>query len=773
MRMLPTPPAPCIVLVCGLLLSHFVAARGADDAPASAAHWSFQPIRARLRDWPQSTRPVASPIDQFLLAKLQHEQVVPSPVAAAATLIKRLHLDLVGLLPTPEESQRFVIAVAPDRAARAVDRLLASPAYGERWARPWLDLCHYADSDGYLTDQRRPVAWRYRDWLVGALNQDLPFDQFTIRQLAGDLLPDATQDQKLATGFLRQTLSNREGGADLEEFRVLQVVDRTEMVSTIWLGMTIGCARCHDHKYDPVSQREFYQLYAFLDGADEVNIDAPLPRERATYQRTYPEYAKKRQARIAPHQPALYDLMRKWELRLLQAMRHPGEDAHWDRQWELLGLIWGGGLGEGQLEGTQIAQLQPAQRTFRQQQDLLDYFLGHTGGIDPAAASQLKLDALRGDLAQLKQEFLRATRAPTMRATQVPRSSYLHVAGDFRERGPTVFPATPQCLSVGEGALKPVRSTGNPRRDRLRLARWLVDPQNPLPARVTVNRAWQQFFGNGLVLTTEDFGVQGERPSHPALLDWLAGEFMRRQWSFKQLHRQIVSSDAYQRSSHPRPELATRDPENRWLARQNALRVPAETVRDITLTASGQLTFVVGGPSVFPPQPERVIKEAFGNHPWQVSTGAHRHRRSLYTFVQRTAPFAQSTIFDAPNPNETCTRRERSNTPLQALVLLNDATFLDAAKALAQRIVEGTTGEFPVRLRFAYSICLARRPTVPEQQRLAFYLKEFRSQLRKDPQAVDQLTDTMVLKETKALDAASWVGLASVLLNLHEFITRE
>ena len=770
---IPSQSALCIALAYTLLASPFVSAQAADARSSGTAHWSFQPLREPHRAWTQLAVPVSSPIDQFLLEKLQREQVAPSPAAAAPTLIKRLYLDLVGLLPTPQESRHFSISVTPDRASRAVDRLLASPAYGERWARPWLDLCHYADSDGYLTDQRRPVAWRYRDWLVRALNQDLPFDLFTIHQLAGDLLPDATQDQKLATGFLRQTLSNREGGADLEEFRVLQVVDRTEMVSTIWLGMTVGCARCHDHKYDPITQREFYQLYAFLDGADEVNIDAPLPHERTAYLHTYPEYAKKRQARITPQQNALYGLMRKWELRLLQAMRQPGQDAHWDRQWELLGLIWGGGLGEGQLEGTQIAQLEPAQRTFRQQQDLLDYFLHHTGGIDPAAASQLKLDALRGDLAQLKQEFLRATRAPTMRATQVPRSSYLHVAGDFRDRGPTVFPATPQCLTVGNGSLAAVQSKGDPRHDRLQLAHWLVDHKNPLPARVTVNRAWQQLFGNGLVLTTEDFGVQGERPSHPALLDWLAGEFMHREWSFKQLHRQIVSSDAYQRSSHPRPELETRDPDNRWLARQNALRVPAETVRDITLTASGQLTLAVGGPSVFPPQPERVIKEAFGNHPWQVSAGANRHRRSLYTFVQRTAPFAQATIFDAPNPNETCTRRERSNTPLQALVLLNDATFLDAAKALAQRILTGKTKGFPERLRFAYSICLARRPTFREQERLTIYLKEFRSQLQTDPQAVNQLTDTMVLKQTASLDAAAWVGLASVLLNLHEFITRE
>ena len=774
MRRFPTPFLVYTPIACGLLALTLAPARGSDDPPASAVHWSFQPIRLTNRAWTQPVGSVSSPIDQFLLARLRREGVVPSPPAHAATLVKRLHLDLVGLLPTPAESQQFTISAAPDRAFRTVDRLLASPAYGERWARPWLDLCHYADSDGYLTDQRRPVAWRYRDWLVRVLNEDLPFDQFTIRQLAGDLLPDATQDQQLATGFLRQTLSNREGGADLEEFRVLQVVDRTEMVGTIWLGMTVGCARCHDHKYDPLSQREFYQLYAFLDGADEVNIDAPLPHEQATYQRTYPAYAQKRQARIAPQQAALYDLMRKWELRLLQAMRQPGEDAHWDRQWELLGLIWGGGLGEGQLEGTQIAQLEPAQRTFRQQQDLLDYFLRTSGGITPPAGSKLKLDALRADLAQLKQEFLSATRAPTMRATQVPRSSYIHVAGDFRDRGPTVFPATPQCLTVANGTLNPVRSTGNPRRDRLQLAQWLVNRQNPLPARVTVNRTWQQLFGNGLVLTTEDFGAQGERPSHPALLDWLAAEFMHRGWSFKMLHRQIVSSDTYQRSSRPRPELTARDPENRWLARQNALRVPAETVRDITLTASGLLTRVVGGPSVFPPQPERVIKEAFGNHPWQVSTGANRHRRSLYTFVQRTAPFAQSTIFDAPNPNETCTRRDRSNTPLQALVLLNDATFLDAAKALAQRILQDETKGFSTRLDFAFSICLARPPSAPERQRLATYLEEFRSQLETDPQAVTELTNSMDLKNNiAALDAASWVGLASVLLNLHEFITRE
>ncbi|MAV36433.1 MAG: hypothetical protein CMJ59_13360 [Planctomycetaceae bacterium] len=763
-----------ITLCCSLLLSAVDSVPGEDALQPAETHWSFQPLRQpRLANLDRLAP--ASPIDGFLLDRLTRERIDASPRAGDTTLIKRLYLDLVGLLPTPTETRRFAASSAPDRDLRTVDRLLASPAYGERWARPWLDLCHYADSDGYLTDQRRPVAWRYRDWLVQALNEDLPFDQFTISQLAGDLLPETTLKQKLATGFLRQTLSNREGGADLEEFRVLQVVDRTELVGAVWLGMTVGCARCHNHKYDPISQREFYQLYAFFDGADEVNIDAPLPHEQPAYQRAYPTYLRKRQERIAPQEGAIYALMRKWELRVLEAWQQPAEDAHWDRQWELLGLVWGGGLGEGQLEGTQIVKLGPPQRTFRQQQDLLDYFLRHTGGIDSAAASALKLDALRADLQKLKTEFQTATRAPTMRATQVPRTSYVHRAGDFRDHGEDVRPGTPRWLERCVPALARIQpsESADPDSDRLSLARWLVDPAHPLTARVTVNRAWQQLFGNGLVLTTEDFGKQGQPPSHPALLDWLAAEFIHRDWSSKMLHHLIVTSEAYRRSSRPRAELTARDPENRLLARQQALRVPAETLRDMTLAASGLLSRVGGGPSVFPPQPERVIKEAFGNHPWQISVGANRYRRSLYTFVQRTAPFAQSTLFDAPNPNETCTRRERSNTPLQALVLLNDETFLEAAKALSRKILQRPAGGFRRRLDYAFSVCLSRLPRESERQRLAAYLTEFRTQLQADPHAVQQLIAGSEWEGIAAHDAAAWVGLSSVLLNLHEFITRE
>ena len=362
-----------------------------------------------------------------------------------------------------------------------------------------------------------------------------------------------------------------------------------------------------------------------------------------------------------------------------------------------------------------------------------------------------------------------------MRATQVPRTSYVHRAGDFRDRGENVRPGTPRWLERCVPALDRIQpsQSADPDSDRLSLARWLVDPAHPLTARVTVNRAWQQLFGNGLVLTTENFGKQGQPPSHPALLDWLAAEFIHRDWSSKMLHHLIVTSEAYRRSSRPRSELMARDPENRLLARQQALRVPAETLRDMTLAASGLLSRVGGGPSVFPPQPERVIKEAFGNHAWQISVGANRYRRSLFTFVQRTAPFAQSTLFDAPNPNETCTRRERSNTPLQALVLLNDEAFLEAAKALSRRILQGPADGFRRRLDYAFSVCLSRLPKESERQRLSAYLTEFRTQLQADPHAVQQLIAGSEWEGIAAHDAAAWVGLSSVLLNLHEFITRE
>ncbi len=795
---------------------------------ADELHWSFRkitrptPPRVRKADWPRNGS------DSFVLASLEKENVAPSPDADRVTLIRRVTLDLIGLPPTPEEVAEFVHDEQPDAYERLVDRLLASPHYGERWARPWLDLCHYGDSDGHLTDQLRPVAWRYRDWLTRMLNDNLPFDEFTVRQIAGDLLTpgepggvsprtsantptppgaDAPRlaedrfnfDRVLGTGFLRQTLSNREGGADLEEFRVAQIVDRTSMVGTIWLGLTVGCARCHDHKYDPLTQAEFFRMFAFFDDADEVNIDAPLPDEVASYQRSRPEYERRRREVVEPFRTGLTELQKQWETKALYAAAHPGEDHVWDRQWEVLGLIWGGHLGEGQLEGCEIVRLPWDKRTQRQQDDWLDYFLAHGSIVDAKKFAELKLPELQQKLIALKKEFpaAHATRAPVMQAAFAPRQTYIHERGEFRSRGADVSPEIPACVRRGspdpaastdrrspksEETFGPTSVRGQETRaqrdaPRLALARWLVSPDNTLTTRVTANRMWQEFFGRGLVVTSDDFGTKGNPPSHPELLDWLAAEFVGQAsqpdperdetlgsnrvgqgrptygWDIKRMHRQIVTSATYRQSSCPREELATRDPNNVLLARQNSLRVPAETVRDSALAVSGLLSRKLGGPSVFPPQHERVTMEAFGSNSWKTSEGADRYRRGLYTFILRTSPFAQAITFDAPPPVDVCTRRDRSNTPLQALTLLNDPVFGEMATALSERVRREGGVSDQDRLRFAWKICFGRSGTEAELARLQQYFN-FQRDTNKD-------------------ESAAWTNLASVLLNLHEFITRD
>jgi hypothetical protein len=733
-----------------------------DAAVATNEHWAFMPLRRPTVPATACTDWSRTPIDQFILHRLESDGIAPSPVADRATLLRRVALDLVGLPPAPADVAAFVADERSDAYERAVDRLLASPHYGERWAGPWLDLCHYADTEGYLQDKLRPVAWRYRAWLVDALNGDLPFDEFTIEQLAGDLLPNPTIDQLLATGFLRNTLSNREGGADLEEFRVEQVVDRTTMVGIAWLGLTIGCARCHDHKYDPISQRDFYRMYAYFDSADEVNIDAPLPGEAEPRQAAWPDYQRKRAELIAPVAAPLAELQRRWELRLLEAVAHPGVDSVWDRQWEVLGLIWGEDHGEGQLEGTQIVLLDPARRTQDQQDRLLDYFLQHGGIIDPARFNELKLGELGQALRTMAAELPKVTRAPAMRETQNPRRAYLHVRGDFRTRGIDIERGTPDCLP-------PLPSGAEP--NRLALARWLVSAENPLTARVVVNRAWQEFFGRGIVATSDNFGTQGGLPSHPDLLDWLASEFRETGWSMKRLHRLIVTSAVYRQASQFRPELAVRDPNNVLLARQSGLRLTSDQVRDAALFVSGLLSPRLGGPSVFPPQPLSVVQEGFDNK-WVESTGEDRYRRGLYTFRQRLSPFAQGVTFDAPSLSRACTRRERSNTPLQALNLLNDPVFVECARAFAARILREQPEDGMPRIDLAFRLALARSPTPAEQARLAAYLDEQRSILRDNPPPADVLA-ALSPAGIDPLEGAAWTGLCSVFLNLHEFITRE
>jgi len=726
----------------------------------TAEHWSYQPIG---RPVPPRANGLQNGIDGFVRERLRQERITPSPEADRATLVRRVTLDLVGLPPTPGQVDAFLADDRPDAYERLVDRLLASPRYGERWARPWLDLCHYADTDGYLTDQLRPVAWRYRHWLIGALNANMPFDQFTVEQLAGDLLPEATQDQRIATGFLRQTLSNREGGADIEEFRVFQVLDRVSMVGTTWLGLTVGCARCHDHKYDSLSQQEFYQLYAFFNNADEVNFDAPLPNEITAYRVNRPEYERQRRELFAGKRIGAEQLQRRWEEKMLYAWKHPGEDHVWDRQWELLGLVWGGGLGEGQLEGTEICKLAWEKRSERQKDDLMDYSLGRASMVDPDKYKELELGSLKSKLDELKTQFPAVSRAPAMQAAVNHRQTYIHTRGEFREPGLDVQPGGLACLP-------PV--TARDEDPRLAFARWLVSRENPLTARVVVNRVWQEFFGIGLVDTPEDFGTRGSRPTHPELLDWLAGQFIDSGWDVKQLQRLIVISATYRQSSRPRRALADRDPRNRLLYRQQSLRIPGEAIRDVALAASGLLSTRMGGASVRPPQPQSVIEEAFGSNPWEVETGEHRYRRAVYTFILRTTPYALTATFDTPSPQEPCAWRDRSNTPLQALTLLNDPAFFEMAQALAGRVLAAGPGSDRDRLVNAFRLCLGRHPASEEIEQLEQYLDGQRRYLASHPQQVEAML-TIEAGSISPVEMAAWSSTCSVLLNLHEFITRD
>ena len=726
-------------------------------------HWSFVPPKQPAIPAVRNQNWVRNPIDAFVLARLETENIKPSPEAARATLLRRLSLDLTGLPPTPRQLDAFLADTRQRAYKQLVDDLLDSKHYGEKWARPWLDLARYADSDGYETDQLRPWAWRWRHWVIEALNRDMPFDEFTIEQLAGDLLPSAKVEQQVATGYHRNTVSNREGGADLEEFRVDQIVDRAANTGLVWLGLTVGCARCHDHKYDPVSQKEFYQLYAFFNTADEVNIDAPLAGDIGPYLAARREYEAKRDELLAPVRDELAPLQAEWERKLLAADADPGKIHVWDRAWEVLGLIWGGNWGEGQLEGQRIVKIPGDKRTKDQADRLFDYFLRRGSKINPERFEELKIKELSEKVEALKEEYPKLTRAQILVESPEPRSSYIHLRGDFRSPGIEVKPSIPAMILPSLPKQAP--------RNRLTLAHWLVSPENPLTARVAVNRMWQEFFGRGLVSTSDDFGKQGDKPTHPALLDWLAREFIARGWSTKAMHKLIVMSATYRQLSRGRPELETLDADNRLLARQARVRLSAELVRDAALAVSGLLDTTVGGPAVFPPQPKEAASYGYST-PWEESRGGDRYRRGLYTWLQRTSLYAQSVTFDLPDPNQACTRRERSNTPLQALTLLNDPVFFEAAQALAVRVVTEAAGGVEARIEHAFRLCFARQPSADERNRLGRYYRRQVEILEGAPERVEEMMP-FPLEGVNPVESAAWVGLSSVLLNLDEFITRE
>jgi mono/diheme cytochrome c family protein len=728
------------------------------DSPVAdtATHWSFRPIVEPAQPAVKDQAWVRNPIDRFILARLEKQGIAPSPEAGRVTLIRRLSLDLLGLPPSVREIDEFVADMRPDAYERLVDRLLQSPHYGERWGRHWLDLARYADSNGFNIDAPRSI-WKYRDWVIDAINQDMPFDQFTIEQIAGDLLPHATREQVVATGFHRNTLINQEGGIDLEQFRVESVVDRVNTTGAVFLGLTVGCAQCHDHKFDPLSQREYYQLFAFYNNADEPEMELPTPAQERQRQQIRARIAALDAQRklLDPTTDAKQD---EWERKLTP-------EARLKLPADIRAIL------DVPENGRDLKQKRTLTAAYRKG-DQLRHVVGGLGNpLGYLAAAHAQAFVFRAgvekEIADLHKSEPVIVTTMVMHERPAPRETHVHLGGDFLRKGARVSPAVPAVLHSLRRA-----SSGRPP-NRLDLARWLADPQNPLTPRVAVNRFWQRYFGTGLVETENDFGTQGTPPTHPELLDWLAAEFVARGWSMKAMHRLIVTSATYRQSSRSRPELATLDPRNRLLARQARLRLEAEAVRDVALASSGLLSHKIGGPSVYPPQPEGVFRFTQIPRDWKVSAGPDRYRRGLYTHFWRSAPHPALTVFDAPESTTACTRRNRSNTPLQALTLLNDQAFFEFAQGLAARVLKESAGGDEDRLRYAFRLCLARSPSAGELKRLGEFLSHQRAEFASAPEEARRLVPAEMPPQTDVPQLAAWTMVARVLLNLDEFITRE
>ncbi len=894
-------------------------------------HWAYQPIQNTSSNELPNSDWVRNDIDRFVLAKLQDKGVEPSPRADRHVLLKRLFLDLVGLPPTPEEVDEFIQDQSPNAFERAVDRLLDSPHFGERWGRHWLDKARYADSDGYEKDRPRLNAWRYRDWVIEAINDDLPIDQFTIEQLAGDLLPKATADQKLATAFHRQTLTNTEGGTDQEEFRVAAVFDRVDTTGTVWLGLTVGCAQCHSHKYDQISQAEYYQLFAFFNNGDETNTDVPIneeeleryEREKAAHDRLLAAHAEKihnakqefrttldqwadslRQEltetdenpvefhpleivevkstggttfELQPDRSylttgknpasATYTIIAKTDQTNVTGLRlrtladaklpkqGPGRTSHGNfvlneikaqfsakqdfkkavpqlfhaatadfsqNGWDVAGAIdntpksgwavspqfgkdhqavfafqkpantdgestWlkielhqnygsqhtigrfhleartGTETGEGlPKQIRELVELSPEDRSEDQSKTLMEYAFAESesGRVLFKQQEQLKKKAPKSAYMSVRVLSQRA---------KSPRTTHLLRRGDFLQPQAKVEPDT---LAV----LPPVTSRDpNTSPDRLDFARWLVSDENPLTPRVLVNHIWRPLFGRGLVPTMNDFGVRGEQPTHLQLLDDLAHRLRTEfGWSRKQLIKYIVMSATYQQSSQVRPDLQESDPENNWLARQNRFRIEAELVRDVYLAASGLLSRKIGGPSVFPPMPSDVAALSYANNfRWKTSEGEDRYRRGMYTFFKRTAPHPNLTTFDCPDGNTTLVERRASNTPLMALTTLNNLVFVEAAQALAGRLLTEVPSEDEARIRRGFELCTARPATSETIDVFRNLLQSAREYYEAHPEAAIELTKLHRPEAVSAEEAAAWVVVARMMLNLDEVISRE
>jgi hypothetical protein len=885
-----------------------------EPAPeAKPTHWAYvKPVRPQ----PPAVRDAAwvrSPIDAFVLARLEREGISPSPEASRETLVRRLSLDLVGLPPTLEEVDAFLNDAGPGAYAALVDRLLASPRYGERWARPWLDLARYADTNGYEKDQRR-TAWKYRDWVIGALNRDLSFRDFTIQQLAGDMLDGAGFDERIATGFHRNSQLNQEGGIDVEEQRFETLVDRVATTGSVWLGSTIACAQCHNHKFDPFPQKDYYRVMAFFDngvyrvhGQGEEVVDRWIVEpelELATEEQAREREALRREAdelrfevksrdleadiaafarEISGPPPAFttlrplrataasgaalqiledgsllasgkledkdsYTVTVRASLPGITAFRlealpdsslpqgGPGRassgvyvvtslsvseagralplargaadvnekgrhaalllDAHAATGWGVTADAEAGrahaaivtpkrplaaaagprtltftlqfeaawpytrsSLGRFRLSATSgprpfaglpvpddvrpALEAPAAERSAEQKQALVAWFRPMAPALD---AARDRIRAIDGEL-----DLMNVVTALVMqeRPGFERPSTLFRQKGSFTSPGERVYAALPAVLGVLPDEQPP---------NRLGLARWLVSDDNPLTARVAVNRFWETLFGHGLVATVEDFGSQGERPSHPELVDWLAVEFMEKGWSQKAILREIVSSATYRQGSAASEALRERDPDNRLLARGARYRVEAEAVRDVALSAAGLLSPKLGGPSVYPPQPDGVWNVPYSQQmKWETSSGEDARRRSLYTFIRRSSPYPSLASFDAPSREQCAPKRVRTNTPLQALTTLNDPVFVAAARALAERMAREGGPSLAERIGYGYRVCTARRPAGADLEALvALHARE-----------------AARLGAGAAAEEAALASVASVLLNLDATLTRE
>jgi hypothetical protein len=878
-------------------------------------HWSYRkPVRPSVPAVSNKTL-VTNPIDAFLLAKLESQDLSFSPPASKETLIRRVTLDLIGLPPTPAEVSEFVSDQRPDAYQRLVDRLLASKHYGERWARHWLDLARYADSHGYEKDAPRTM-WKFRDWVIDAFNRDLPFDQFTIEQIAGDMLPDATESQKIATGFHRNTMYNEEGGVDKEEAHFEVLVDRVNTTATVWLGSTLACAQCHNHKYDPFTQKEYYQLMAFFTNTakeeqrygdtlfkwrepqlDLATSDQSKRREELRAR------IKELEEKLKRHTPELEREQNNWEKDLIKApgdwdtvvptsvravsgsvltaqadgvivasgdnpLREtyvieapstvkkltgirlealpdpslprggPGRDPYghfvitdvrleigsgdnWkpvefkrivadDGRVQAKGSrqLWtidisreekrlsrqlvlvarepqeipkgstirihvvqnsdfnGQTLGRFQTsltsvkDPTLIAKLKPKlrtvlatkkeQRTPEAARELAEHFRTVAASLEPA----------RDELRERKNELDKLGIVTAMILLEQPGferpSDHIRIRGGFASKGEKVYADVPAVL---EGL--PQSELPN----RLGLARWLASRDNPLTARVAINRIWEHYFGRGLVETSEDFGTQGEKPANPELLDWLAVEFMDRRWSLKTMHRLIVNSTAYRQTSNITPELLRVDPYNRLISRGPRFRLEAEMIRDTSLAASGLLSAKIGGPSVFPPQPPGVWDVPYSDDTWNESKGEDKYRRGIYTFIRRSALYPAMMNFDATS-REFCTvRRIRTNTPLGALTTLNDPAYFEMAQALGRRIITEGGETDSSRVDYGFRIVAARSPKPGEKDRLLTWLHNEKTYFAGHSEEAAKISDKP--------EMAPWTMLANALLNLDETLTKE